>query len=247
MAAISSHWKSTICALVFGLLGACSQGSEQPPADNETAQTDENARPDVVESDNAARPIVVFLGDSLTAGYDLPAQDALPEQLASLIDGLGIEATILNAGVSGDTTRAALERYDWSVRGVDADILVLALGGNDYLSGYQPDIAEANLAQIIETAQADGVQVAMVGIEVPAGMAPAGREADFARVFPALAQRYEVALYADFLGPVLARDDLTLPDGIHPNAEGVSVIAEALVPFVAEQIEQWRLGDASEQ
>ena len=123
----------------------------------------------------------------------------------------------------------------------------LALGGNDYLSGYEPDIAEANLGQIIATAQADGVQVAMVGIEVPAGMAPAGREADFAAIFPALARRYDVALYADFLGPVLARDDLTLPDGIHPNAEGVSVIAEALAPFVAEQIEQWRLGDASEQ
>jgi acyl-CoA thioesterase-1 len=184
---------------------------------------------------------VVALGDSLTAGYGLPADRGFVPQLQHWLDAEGIEARIVNAGVSGDTTAGGLARVDWALT-PEADAMIVALGGNDLLRGIDPASSRANLDGILAAADARGLPVLLVGLEAPSNFGPRF-QADFNAMFPELAGVYGALHETSFLGPLTAELDIGTararymqPDGIHPNAEGVAVIVEALGPRVAELV-----------
>ena len=172
-------------------------------------------------------PTIVVLGDSLSAGYGLPPGASFPEKLQA---ALGEDATVIGAGVSGDTTSGGLARLEWSVP-ADADGVILALGSNDALRGVTPAATKSNLAEMIERTRARGQKVLLATMRAPPNMG-----ADYANAFDGVFAELEVEKSVDrtpfFLDGVAARPDLNLPDGIHPNEKGIDVIVERLLPHV---------------
>jgi acyl-CoA thioesterase-1 len=179
----------------------------------------------------ATHPIrLVVLGDSLSAGYQLPSGTAFPEQLEAVLRARGHRVDIVNAGVSGDTSSQGLDRLDWSVPdGTHA--VIVELGANDALRGVDPAFTRKTLATIVERLQARGVSVMLAGMLAPRNMG-AEYAAAFDRIFPDLSRQYGVPLYPFFLDGVAGVPRLNLRDGIHPTAEGVKVIVERILPSV---------------
>ena len=185
-----------------------------------------------------AEPVVVAaLGDSLTQGYGLPAEEGLVPQLQAWLDAEGVEARLINAGVSGDTTAGGLARVDWTLT-EEVDRLIVALGGNDMLRGLGPDEARANLAGILDAAEARGVEVLLVGLEAPGNYGAGYREA-FAAAYSELAEAEGALLLPDIFSPLrdLPPGEVMQADMVHPNAEGVALIVETLGPLVVQLIE----------
>ncbi len=189
----------------------------------------------------AAEPLtVVALGDSLTQGYGLATDEGLVPQLQRWLALAGEEeVTLVNAGVSGDTTAGGLARIAWTLS-EDADALILALGGNDMLRGLPPSEARANLAAMIEEAQMRRLPILLVGLRAPGNFGPDYRD-EFDRIYPDLATGYGTLLVDDLLAPIAAQPDRTAAlrefmqhDGLHPNAKGVALIVEALGPRAQE-------------
>jgi acyl-CoA thioesterase-1 len=177
---------------------------------------------------------IVVLGDSLTAGYLLPPGDAFPVQLERKLKSSGRNVEIANAGVSGDTTAGGLARLDWAVPdGTDA--VILELGANDALRGLDPARARSNLETIISRLKAKGVDVLVAGMMAPGNLGEQYANA-FNAIFPELAQKHELLLYPFFLQGVALRGNLNLGDGMHPNAKGVAVIVDGILPKVEELI-----------
>jgi len=173
---------------------------------------------------------LAVLGDSLAAGYGVAMEEAFPARLERALAGEGIACEVLNAGVSGDTSAGGLGRIDW-VLGDEPTHLLIELGGNDALRAIPIDTLEANLSGIIERAQEEGVEVKLAGMLAPPNLG--ARYADaFAAVYAALADRYGVPLYPFFLDGAIEDPALMQPDGIHPNAAGVEVIVERILPHV---------------
>jgi acyl-CoA thioesterase I len=177
-----------------------------------------------------------MLGDSLTAGYELPAGAALPAALQREFDERGVPARFINAGVSGDTTADGLNRYEWSVEGTNADLLVVALGGNDFLSNLPPETPRRNLAAILARAKEQNLPVALVGVAIPNGPRDE-REAAYAAIYPALSAEFGVPYFPDMMGAVAGRPGLLMQDGVHPTAEGVEAMAGAIAGFLAPLVE----------
>lgn len=179
----------------------------------------------------AARPLkVVAFGDSLTAGYMLPAKDAFPSQLEAALKAAGLAVEVANAGVSGDTTAQGLARLDWSIPdGTDA--VIVELGANDALRGLDPAQARANLDAIVTRLKERGIAVMLAGMVAPRNLGAEYVKA-FDSIFPELAQRHGVPLYPFFLDGVLDDRTLRLPDGLHPTAQGVAVIVRRILPSV---------------
>ena len=182
---------------------------------------------------NAAEksPIVTVLGDSITAGLGLPARDALPAQLQTALERMGVRAAVRGAGVSGDTSGGGLARVDFSV-GADTAVCVVALGGNDLLQGADPSRTKANLKRIIEKLKARRIRVVLAGVRAPP-LIGASYARDFTGLYPALARETGVVFHPDFVTGVVGAQRLMQRDGIHPNAAGARVIAERLAPTVA--------------
>ena len=178
----------------------------------------------------AETPVVVMLGDSLTAGYGLAAGDALPRRLEAEVRGLGVAVQIRNAGVSGDTTAGGRARLDW-VLAERPGYVIVALGGNDALRGFDPATTRANLDWILAELKRRRIGVLLAGMLAPPNL---GREYGrrFDRLYPALADRHGVPLYPFLLDGVAAEPALNQADGIHPNPAGVAVISERLAPYV---------------
>jgi acyl-CoA thioesterase I len=177
---------------------------------------------------------IVALGDSLTAGYGLRAEQAFPVRLERLLKARGHDVQVANAGVSGDTTAGGLARLGWAVpEGTDA--VVLELGANDALRALSPEKAKANLDAIITKLKARGIAVLLAGMRAPRNLGDdyANR---FDRIFPELAAKHDVILYPFFLAGIALDPKLNLRDGIHPNAAGIDVIAERILPAVEELI-----------
>ena len=179
---------------------------------------------------DAAGPRVVVLGDSLSSGYGVAAEEAFPARLAAHLAAAGIAVEVLNAGVAGDTTAGGLARLDWVLEDAP-DHAIVELGGNDALRGVDPAATEANLALIIERLHGAGVRVMLAGMLAPPNMG-AEYAAAFAAVYPRLAARYQVPLYPFFLDGVAARPELTQADGLHPTADGLDQIARRMLPAV---------------
>jgi acyl-CoA thioesterase I len=180
-----------------------------------------------------AKPFVlVAFGDSLTAGYLLPQDQGFPSVLEHALKARGHEVTVINAGVSGDTTADGLARLDWTLP-EDAEGVILELGANDMLRGLDPAIPRANLTAMLERLKARNVPVLLVGMKAQRNFGPAYVEA-FDRIYPDLAKEFDVALYPFFLDGVAGDASLLLNDGLHPNPSGVRRIVEAMLPMVEE-------------
>ena len=177
------------------------------------------------------------LGDSLTQGYGLPAEEGFVPVLEGWLRGRGHEVTVINAGVSGDTTAGGAARIDWTLAD-QPDALIVALGGNDLLRGIDPAASRANLERILAAADAAGVPVLLAGLPAPGNYGPDFKR-DFEAMYGELAEEWGAIHYPDFLGPIgekaaqgLSLGDLMQDDRIHPSAEGVRQIVEAMGPEV---------------
>ena len=182
---------------------------------------------------------IVALGDSLTAGYGLPANEAFPTRLSAALKEKGETAVaIANAGVSGDTASGGLARLDWSVpEGTDA--VIVALGANDFLRGIDPKVTAEALERILARLKERHIKVLLCGMLAGKNMG-AEYETAFNAIFPTLAQRYGVLFYPFFLDGVATDRALNQADGIHPNAKGVDVIVKAILPKVEALIDKVR-------
>jgi acyl-CoA thioesterase-1 len=174
--------------------------------------------------------VVTMLGDSITAGYGLPAHDALPARLEAELARLGANVRVRAAGVSGDTSAGGLARVDFSVQ-ADTSLCIVALGGNDLLQGLDPRTTRSNLDRIIGRLQSRRIGVMLAGLRAPPVIG-AGYVRDFDGLFPALAQLRHVPLYPNLLDGVMGDRRLLQADGIHPNAVGAQLIARRLAPAV---------------
>ncbi|HEY8573695.1 arylesterase [Phenylobacterium sp.] len=175
---------------------------------------------------------VAILGDSITAGYGLPASQALPARLQAELARMGVPARVIPAGRSGDTTAGGAARVDRAVP-KGADVCVVALGGNDLLTGEDPSRVRANLDRIVTRLKARGVTVVLAGVQVPP-LLGGGYASAFNGAFSSVARKHGVLFLPDLLAGVALNSRLNQPDGIHPNAAGVTVIARRLAPVVAK-------------
>jgi len=180
--------------------------------------------------------VIVALGDSLTAGLGLPQSESFPAKLKATLKAQGRNVTVVNAGVSGDTVSAALDRLAWALP-PNTSAVIVELGGNDALKGLPPAQIEASLAKIIERVKAKGLPVLIVGMESPRNM---GKDYvdQFHGIYRDLAERYGALLYPFFLDGVALDPGLMQEDGIHPNAKGVDRIVQGILPKVDELLTQ---------
>ncbi|KQT06005.1 MAG: arylesterase [Bradyrhizobium sp.] len=178
-----------------------------------------------------AKPIrLVVLGDSLSAGFGLAAQEAFPQKLKKALQTKGIEIDMINAGVSGDTTSGGRDRLDWSVpEGTDG--VIVELGANDALRGIDPDLTRAALTDIIQRLKARKIAVMLCGMLAPPNYG-ADYAARFNSIYPELAKKFDVPLYPFFLEGVAADATLNQADGIHPTAAGIDIIVGRIMPAV---------------
>ena len=185
----------------------------------------------------AEQPLqIVMLGDSLTAGYGLPASAAVPARLEQAVQAKGLNVSITNAGVSGDTASDGLARLDWSVpEGTDA--VILELGANDALRGVDPAVTRHALTEIVRRLKQRNIPVLLCGMLAPRNLGPEYGRA-FDAIFPALAEAEDLPFYRFFLDGVAADPKLNLPDGLHPNPAGVDVIVAGILPKVLELAER---------
>ena len=185
---------------------------------------------------------VAALGDSLTAGYGLAQADGFVPQLQAWLDAEGADVTVINAGVSGDTTAGGLSRVNWTLT-PDVDAMIVTLGGNDFLRGLDPVVSRQNLNDILEAGEAAEVKMLLVGLQV-GGNYGLDYKAEFEGIYVDLADQYDVPLYPDFAAGLRAvagmqegMSEFMQADGIHPNKEGVAVIVAAIGPSVLELVE----------
>jgi acyl-CoA thioesterase-1 len=181
---------------------------------------------------------ILLYGDSLMAGYGLPASEAFMAQLQIALDRHGVDVRLVNASVSGDTTASGLQRLDW-VMADRPDAVILGLGANDMLEGLPAADARSNLAAILERLNARSVPVLLVGMKANRGLGPDYVEA-FDQIYPDLAEEFGAALYPFFLEGVAFDPDLNQADLRHPNADGVKVIVAAMAPFVEQLVDRIR-------
>lgn len=179
---------------------------------------------------------IVAYGDSLMAGYGLAEADSYPNRLQEALRGRGLDVTVVNAGVSGDTTASGLARFDWAID-PETDAVIIELGANDALRGQSPQSARENLEQIMVRLRDRNIPALLVGMRAPMNWGPQYAE-EFERIFPELAEQYDALLYPFFLDGVAMNRELNQPDGIHPNAEGVRVLVERTLPQVEKLIER---------
>lgn len=214
--------------LLFLCLVSCGQDDARPVV-APTAVGSERA-PAVRPAAPAPAPLVVFLGDSLTAGLGLEAEDAYPARVAEALEARGIAARVVNAGVSGDTTAGGLARLDWLLAQRPA-LVVVALGANDGLRGQPLESIDQNLRAIVTRARAAGARVVLAGMQMPPNYGPEYTRG-FRELYPRLARELDVPLIPFLLDGVAAVPELNQPDGIHPTAEGQRRIAGTVLPAI---------------
>ena len=182
----------------------------------------------------AEERVVAILGDSLTAGYGLPAEDGFVPVLQNWLDAQNTNVRLINAGVSGDTTAGGVSRLDWTLT-PDVDGLIVALGANDYLRGLDPELARQNLDAILERADAADVDSMLVGIVSGSNYGP-DYKAAFDGMYPELAQKHEAPLYPNWFNGIQVdgrvETEFLQADGLHPNKTGVAMIVEDMGPAI---------------
>ena len=183
---------------------------------------------------DASAPLVVFLGDSLSAGLHLDPELAFPSVLQRELAAAGRPFRLVNAGVSGDTTAGGLARIDWLLK-QEPDVVVVELGGNDGLRGQPLESVESNLRGILERIQAAGSQALLLGMDVPTSYG-AEYAQGFGAIYPRLAEALDVAHVPAFLAGVGAVPEMNLEDGLHPNAAGHERLAANMRAALADLV-----------
>lgn len=193
----------------------------------------------------AGEVVIAALGDSLTQGYGLVQEEGFVPQLEAWLQAQGAQVRLVNAGVSGDTTAGGLSRVGWTLT-PDVDAMIVTLGGNDLLRGLSPQQARSNIDGILQAAKAADVEVLLIGMQAPGNFGP-DYKAQFDALYPELAQAYGTLYLESFFAGLGAEGTLSDPaslrawfqaDGIHPNADGVAKIVQAVGPKVLELIER---------
>jgi acyl-CoA thioesterase-1 len=179
---------------------------------------------------------IVAFGDSLSAGFQLPADASFPAQLEAALRAKGRDVRVANAGVSGDTASDGLARLDWSIPS-DADLVIVEFGANDMLRGLDPAITRRVLDEIISKLQARGVSVLLAGMRSLSNLGEAYRT-QFEAIYPDLAKTHHVPLYPFFLEGVAEQPGLSLSDGMHPNRIGVAKVVTGILPSVEAALDR---------
>ena len=219
--------------LVQGLAACSGKNDAAEPAERRQSAPDANAS----AAPAADGKLIVAFGDSLYAGYGVTPQQSFPARLERALNAQGVPATVRNAGVSGDTTAAALRRLAFTLEGLPRkpDLVMISLGGNDMLRGIDPAETRKNLTAICEELEQRGIPILFTGMIAAPNM---GR--DYAERFNAiygdLAKRYDAALYPFFLEGVVTNASLMQADRVHPTAQGIDLIVRKVAPLVSEAL-----------
>ncbi len=212
--------------LALLLLTACSRPSETLPPQASTPAPAAAPAASTEPSDSGL-PKIVVLGDSLTAGLGLAQPQAYPALLQEKLNAGGYKWEVVNAGISGDTSAAGLDRVDWALDEGHVRILILELGANDGLRGLPPSEMKKNLGAIIERAKDRRIAVLLAGMEAPPNFGP-DYTVSFRQVYRDLARQYNVALLPFLLDRVAGDPSLNQSDGIHPNVDGSHIVADTV-------------------
>lgn len=221
------------------LLIACGPAPEEAPPvleDVETVSTE--AGGDQMAAAKEAEILIVAFGDSLYAGYGVDQKEGFAPELQASLMATGKDVRVYNAGVSGDTTAAGLRRMDFVLDSLPRkpDLVILGLGGNDLLRGLKPADTRANMEAMVKKLKDRRISVMLTGMLAPPNLGAAFSD-EFNIIYPALAKKYDVALYPFFMDGVVGHPDLFLPDGLHPTAEGIDIIVGKIAPQVVEVLE----------
>ncbi len=213
-------------ALSFWICFFIMTGCGRSEKDTDTVKDEQSTI--VSEPSRSEKKIIIFFGNSLTAGYGLKMSEAYPALIQSKIDSLGLSYSVVNAGVSGETTASGDSRVDWILEN-PVDVFVLELGGNDGLRGIPVAETTKNLQSIIRKVKARYPQakIVLAGMQVPPNMGKAYAD-EFSGIYPKLAKENNVYLIPFLLERVGGERGLNLPDGIHPTAEGHKIVAETV-------------------
>lgn len=183
-------------------------------------------------TDDSQGPLIAFLGDSLTSGWNIDEEQAYPALIGKELRGRGVAVRVLNAGVSGDTSAGGRRRAPWVLR-QKPDVVVVALGANDGLRGLELQPMESNLREILQDVKASGARALLVGMKIPPNLGPEYARR-FEQIYAALAKEHGVPRVPFLLEGVAGRAELTFADGIHPTAEGHRRMAATVLPYVWE-------------
>ncbi len=184
----------------------------------------------------ATNKVILFFGDSLTAGYGIELEEAFPALIQERLDSLGKDYTVINSGLSGETTSGGLNRINW-VLNQKVDVFVLELGANDGLRGIPLDQTRSNLQAIIDEVKNKNpsTQIVLAGMQIPPNMGPE-YTSEFRKIFPELAQKNEIPLIPFLLDGVAGIPELNLEDGIHPAPEGHKIVTENVWKVLKEEV-----------
>jgi len=180
---------------------------------------------------------ILALGDSLLAGYGLNSGQGYPERLEAALRARGINAQIVNAGISGDTSAGGLQRLEFTLDNQPSppELAIISLGGNDVLRGLPPEQTRTNLDAIVTALKSRGIKVVLLGMLAPPNLGADYRQA-FDPIYPDLAKKHQAVLVPFFLQPVLAKPDLVQPDRIHPTAKGVEAMVAATLDSIVSAL-----------
>ena len=185
----------------------------------------------------AKNPVILILGDSLSAGYGIDVDQSWAELLQQRLETQGYEHQVVNASISGETTEGGVERIDDAIERFSPSVVVLELGGNDGLRGFPPSRMKNNLETMITKSKAAGANVALLGIRIPPNYGSRYTRA-FEAVFEDLANKYDLPWIDFFMDGVALDEDLMLPDGIHPNAKAQPVLLDNAWPVIKEALQR---------
>lgn len=218
----NSALNTSLMFCYFLMLLAASCGEKKQQEENNKVSAEE----EVVEETAGSGKKILFFGDSLTAGYGLELGQAFPSVIQQRIDSLGLDYTVINAGLSGETTASGKNRLDWVLED-DMDIVIIELGANDGLRGVPISETKANLQQMIDQVQQDlpDAKIILAGMKIPPNMGPE-YTSQFENIFPTLAEQENIALIPFLLEDVAGIPELNQGDGIHPTVEGQKLVAE---------------------
>ncbi|MBB6125050.1 arylesterase [Sphingobium subterraneum] len=229
---MARHWPTyVVCGLIVQMLLGC---SGEPAANKATTV---NASDVQVVAPKADGNLVVAFGDSLYAGYGVAQNESFPHELEKALKAKGENVEVRNAGVSGETTQAGLQRLEFTLDGLPRkpDLVLLGLGGNDMLRGLDPAQSEKNLRAMLDILKARKLPVVLTGMLAAPNMG-ADYATRFNAIYPALAKAYDVPLYPFFLEGVIGDARYMQADSVHPNPAGVDIIVGKIAPLVSDKL-----------
>lgn len=226
-----------LIVLLLSVMAACNQSPKREDSKSDGSEATKKTTEETPEK------IIMFFGNSITAGYGVSTDEAFPAQIQLILDSLGYPYKVVNAGLSGETSAGGLNRIDWVLRTVP-NVFVLELGGNDGLRGLKLSETKKNLSAIIDKVVAinPAVRIVLAGMEVPPNL---GQDytAEFRNLYKDLAQTHDVVFIPFILEGVGGEEDLNQSDGIHPNIEGHKVVAQTVWGYLSPMLDKKTSGE----